>query len=82
MLTPQQAYHEELPEGYIDDLSMFASTMYCVVVYDNYLPGAAPVVSNQVKNIDKLLIRGIQDFLLRRQGFTNIRAQPSHIETT
>lgn len=54
--------------------------MHRLFVDDNHPPRADPVVTNQFKNIDKLIIRGIKDFLAQRKCFTNVIALPSRIE--
>lgn len=82
VLTTQLLYQNRLGKYYIDTLTTFKRNMYTFVVDDNYPTCSGTIVSKQLQKVEYVIICGLQDFLPRRQGFTNLCAIPTVLERT
>ena len=81
VLTAQQAYHDRPPPEFIEAISTFLSNTFQQVIrlHVNQL---TPQAAAQLRRSISLVVqRGIQDFLPRRQGYTNVRPEPRRSTT-
>lgn len=82
VLIRQNPYHNRLWQDYIEALRKFKRNMFTFVFYNNLPPLSATIISKRLQKVDHVIIRGLQYFLPRIQGFTNVREMPPRRKIT
>lgn len=73
----QASYHREVLWVNVDSFSSFMKNMYSKFI-ECYVPiRSAQVFAQQIRHVNSVIQPGLQDFLLRLQGYMNVRMVPS-----
>lgn len=67
VLLSKSAYHREVPAEYVDAVLAFTKNMFSIHVYECEVPIlSVQVVAQQLRHVDTIIQRGLQNFLPSR----------------